>query len=133
MLARAAILLECAHFVHRCNKGQWPDWIRSSAPTGRQLSQVGLGALGNRGTPSATRRMHLIQRSAGRMFYQWGEEVGKRLEQLLEADKITAEKLVSMPHSEQKRRQLRISDDLEDFLDEGTDDPFPLLYPLLLF
>uniref|UniRef100_A0A914WE92 Protein unc-80 homolog n=1 Tax=Plectus sambesii TaxID=2011161 RepID=A0A914WE92_9BILA len=119
VLARAAILLECAHFVHRCNKGQWPDWIRSSAPTGRQLSQVGLGALGNRGTPSATRRMHLIQRSAGRMFYQWGEEVGKRLEQLLEADKITAEKLVAMPHSEQRRRQLRISDDLEDFLDEA--------------
>jgi hypothetical protein len=83
------------------------------------MSQVGSGALGNRGTPSGTRRMHLIQRAAGRSFYQWGEEVGKRLEQLLEADKMTAEKLVSLPHSELKRRQLRINDDLEDFLDEG--------------
>uniref|UniRef100_A0A158PAR5 Protein kinase domain-containing protein n=1 Tax=Angiostrongylus cantonensis TaxID=6313 RepID=A0A158PAR5_ANGCA len=30
VLARAVLLLECCHFVSRCNRGQWPEWIRSS-------------------------------------------------------------------------------------------------------
>lgn len=28
VLARAVLLLECIHFVNRCNRGDWPDWIR---------------------------------------------------------------------------------------------------------
>lgn len=28
VLARAAFLLECCHFVHRCNRGQWPGWMK---------------------------------------------------------------------------------------------------------
>lgn len=28
VIARAAFLLECCHFVHRCNRGQWPGWMR---------------------------------------------------------------------------------------------------------
>lgn len=28
VIARAAFLLECCHFVHRCNRGQWPSWMR---------------------------------------------------------------------------------------------------------
>ena len=45
VLSRAALLLECAHFVSRCNRGQWPEWIRSS--NHRTLS-LG-GPLANRG------------------------------------------------------------------------------------
>lgn len=52
----------------------WPEWIRSTG--GRQLSFVGFNnALGNRGTPSATRQMHSLQRNAGRCFYQWAVQV----------------------------------------------------------
>lgn len=32
VLARAVLLLECAHFVQRCNRGDWPDWIRRLVP-----------------------------------------------------------------------------------------------------
>ena len=32
VVSRAVIFLELAHFVHRCNKGQWPEWIRSGVP-----------------------------------------------------------------------------------------------------
>ena len=28
VLSRAAFLLECCHFVHRCNRGQWPGWMK---------------------------------------------------------------------------------------------------------
>lgn len=55
-------------------KGDWPEWIRSS--TIRHVSMMGFsGALGNRGTPSATRRMHIMQRAAGRCFFYWGVQV----------------------------------------------------------
>lgn len=33
---------------------------------------------------------------------------------------MTTEKLIEMPAQESKRRQLRIYDELEDFLDEGN-------------
>ena len=61
-----------------------------------------------------------MQRSAGRMFYQWAEKIGKRLEDILDDECLTPEKLVTMPESELKRRQLRVDDDLEDFFDEGV-------------
>lgn len=61
------IFVECCHFVHRCNKGQWPEWIRA-VPVGR-ASAAPLG----RGTPSGLRRANLLQRAAGKLFYQWGE------------------------------------------------------------
>jgi protein unc-80 len=28
VVARAAFYLECAYFVHRCNRGYWPSWMR---------------------------------------------------------------------------------------------------------
>lgn len=28
IVARAAFYLECAYFVHRCNRGLWPSWMR---------------------------------------------------------------------------------------------------------
>ena len=33
MLARACVFLECAHYVHRCNRGDWPVWIKQLAQT----------------------------------------------------------------------------------------------------
>lgn len=30
VIARAAILLECANLVHNCNKGQWPYWLKAN-------------------------------------------------------------------------------------------------------
>lgn len=30
VVGRAAMLLECAHLVHNCNKGQWPYWLKSN-------------------------------------------------------------------------------------------------------
>lgn len=47
------------------------------------------------------------------------QAVGSRLEELMQKDKINAENMVRLPSDELTRKQLRISDDLEDFLDEG--------------
>ncbi|KAJ8947309.1 hypothetical protein NQ318_004561 [Aromia moschata] len=32
VVARAALLLECCYFVHCCNKGQWPSWMKLNFP-----------------------------------------------------------------------------------------------------
>lgn len=64
LITRAAILLECAHFVHLCNRGQWPSWMKQSLTSFRAS-----GPLGNRASiASCTRRVHILQRAAGKMF-----------------------------------------------------------------
>ena len=69
-MARAALLLECAHFVSRCNKGDWPSWMKLSLP-GFYPS----GGMGGRGReqPSAYHRNLMLQRMTGKLFHQWAE------------------------------------------------------------
>lgn len=69
MIARATLLLECAHFIHRCNNGDWPNWMKLNLPTFRHST----AALQSRGQPSGYRRSLVFQRAAGKMFYQWAE------------------------------------------------------------
>lgn len=67
IVARAALLMECAHFVHLCNRGQWPSWMKQNIPSFRPSGP----ALGNRASLAAgARRIHILQRAAGKMFHQ---------------------------------------------------------------
>lgn len=67
IVARAALLMECAHFVHLCNRGQWPSWMKQNIPSFRPSGP----ALGNRTSLAAgVRRIHILQRAAGKMFHQ---------------------------------------------------------------
>ncbi|XP_055936881.1 protein unc-80 homolog isoform X2 [Argiope bruennichi] len=124
VVARAALYLECAHFVHRCNKGCWPNWMRNNLPIVRSSNPHS-----NRITHADLRRTDAFQKASGKMFYQWAEAIGYRLEELLEKE----EKEQGISSSdENKKRQLRIEDEEEDFLDEacvnpgGSDCPFAL-------
>ena len=69
VVARAGVLLECAHFIHRCNRGDWPSWMKHNLPSFRH----NVHALQNRGQPSGYRRNLVMQRAAGRLFYSWAE------------------------------------------------------------
>ena len=123
VVARAAFFLECAHFVHRCNRGLWPQWMRHNfnifRPSGpaRQGSQSVI-----RGRAS-----NVLQRSAGRAFFQWAEMVGARLEELL-LNQINDEKSAA---EDPKRRQVKAEDE-EDFLDEAAVNPSGSACPLAL-
>uniref|UniRef100_A0A915PNH9 Uncharacterized protein n=1 Tax=Setaria digitata TaxID=48799 RepID=A0A915PNH9_9BILA len=133
VLARASLLLECALFVHRCNKGDWPEWIRSNNAC--QLSAfVGGNPFGIRGTPSATRRMHMMQRAAARCFYEWGCQLGERIYKIMEASGAALNKTPSRK-GDLNRRELIIQDDLEDFFDEGiiNDETGERCPPAILF
>lgn len=50
--ARAAFFFEVANFVHACNRGHWPQWMKFNVPlfrpsvSGKSVSQARSGSLG---------------------------------------------------------------------------------------
>nr|XP_037867403.1 protein unc-80 homolog isoform X7 [Bombyx mori] len=103
VVGRAAIMLECAHLVHNCNKGQWPYWLKSNVKGATSLS------------PQLRR-----QRLAGKLFYQWAEAIGNRLEEMLIEDKKHIETVVNLVNDPDGQRELLQQDEEEDFLDEAS-------------
>uniref|UniRef100_A0A5K3ERF1 Ras-GAP domain-containing protein n=1 Tax=Mesocestoides corti TaxID=53468 RepID=A0A5K3ERF1_MESCO len=132
VLARACLLLECAYFVNRCNRGEWPSWMKMnfpmpmqqvehnsqitaasqqhiaisiSGPTGNSVSDAGDQKVA--GARSTTQ----IQWAAGRLFHSWAEALGIRLMTFLEGCSST---------------EICLSRDFqsdEDFLDDATVNP----------
>ncbi|ESO92838.1 hypothetical protein LOTGIDRAFT_232936 [Lottia gigantea] len=126
--ARAAMLLECAHFIHRCNHGDWPNWMKLNLPSFRHT----VAALQNRGQPSGYRRNLMLQRAAGRLFYSWAENLGSQLEYILAKEHADRLSIINDIKDETKKKELRKEDEEEDFLDEasvnekGTECPYAL-------
>ncbi|CAE1324419.1 UNC80 [Acanthosepion pharaonis] len=116
IVARAALLLECGHFIHRCNRGDWPNWMKLNLPTFRQST----AALHSRGQPSGYRRSLILQRSAGRMFYQWAENLGSQLEYIMAKEHTDRLAVIDEIKDEVRKRELRAEDENENFLDEAT-------------
>ncbi|XP_050045385.1 protein unc-80 homolog [Dermacentor andersoni] len=127
VVSRAALFFECAHFVHRCNKGQWPTWMKLNLPVFRPS-----GPLANRGTPSGMHRIHILQRAAGKLFFQWAEAIGARLEEMLQGETHDPLEIAAIAADEQKRRQCRMEDEEEDFLDEASINPSGNVCPFAL-
>ncbi|XP_021380201.1 protein unc-80 homolog isoform X3 [Mizuhopecten yessoensis] len=116
VIARASLLLECAHFIHRCNHGDWPNWMHLNLPSFRHSAS----ALQNRGQPSGYRRTLTLQKAAGRMFYAWAENLGTMLQYILSKEYASKLDVIGDVRSEARKRELRTMDDEEDFLDEAT-------------
>ncbi|KAG5895326.1 hypothetical protein JTB14_000598 [Gonioctena quinquepunctata] len=127
VVARAALLLECSYFVHCCNKGQWPSWMKFNIPVYRPS-----GPLPARGNSTGIRRSHMLQRAAGKMFYQWAEVIGQRLEEFLNEDKNLQSQVTSMVNDEQKQKDLLVQDEEEDFLDEASINSYGSACPMAL-
>lgn len=53
------------------------------------------------------------------MFYQWGEVIGMRLEEMLIREKQNYEKIDASLNDPEKQNELVLLDEEEDFLDEG--------------
>jgi len=58
-MARASLLLECAFYVNKCQRGQWPSWMQTY--TGTNIRNA------------TYKRMVTVQRTAAAMFYRWAE------------------------------------------------------------
>lgn len=113
VVARAALLLECAHLVHRCNKGEWPTWLRGSLPNLAQRKGNAPKAI----SLSTPRRNLVAMHEAGKLFHSWGVALGQKLEMVLKKKK---QSLPSIQEEEGKRLELLEEELEEDFLDEGT-------------
>ena len=115
LITRATFLLECAHFVHLCNRGQWPSWMKQNLSSYRPS-----GPMTNRTSVSTSaRRVHILQRSAGKMFYQWAESLGIRLEEMIKTEKMSFDQVSMSLNDIDKQKQLLLQDEEEDFLDES--------------
>jgi protein unc-80 len=114
LITRATFLLECAHFVHLCNRGQWPSWMRQNLASFRPS-----GPLQSRASVSTSvRRVHILQRSAGKMFYQWAESLGIRMEEMVKNEKASYDQVNASLNDPEKQKLLLQQDEEEDFLDE---------------
>ena len=71
VVTRACYLLECAYYVHQCNRGQWPSWLKMNLPSGGSRPSRGTSLIHTQ--PLATRRSISMQLQASKMFHQWGE------------------------------------------------------------
>uniref|UniRef100_A0AC35EU16 Protein UNC80 central region domain-containing protein n=1 Tax=Panagrolaimus sp. PS1159 TaxID=55785 RepID=A0AC35EU16_9BILA len=117
VLSRAVILLECSHFVYRCNRGDWPEWIRSGSTQPRPLGPNVPSNAPSRPATSGSRKAFLMQRAAGRNFYEWALQIGVRLQIALEREETRSKQ-------KEDKKRLKAMDDLENFLDDGTvNDP----------
>lgn len=114
LITRATFLLECAHFVHLCNRGQWPNWMKQNLSSFRPSGPINSRA----SVSTSVRRVHILQRSAGKMFYQWAESLGIRLEEMIKTEKISFDHIASSMNDIDKQKQLVLQDEEEDFLDE---------------
>lgn len=104
------MLIECAHFVHRCNKGEWPSWLLSSHPSTRR-GKGGFGAL-VRNAIAVSRRNVRIKHEAGLLFYKWAVALGQRLEQI--ESRTSSDSIKEGSDGVEGNRVVE-----EDFLDEG--------------
>lgn len=64
------------------------------------------------------RRVHILQRAAGKMFYGWAESLGMRLEDMIAKEKQTFDQVTLSLNDLDKQKQLLQQDEEEDFLDE---------------
>ncbi|XP_022101911.1 protein unc-80 homolog isoform X3 [Acanthaster planci] len=121
VVARAALLLECCHFVYRCNHGDWPEWMKSGRSY--QRGRVSSNVMSTRNMGSCYRKNASMQRMASKMFYLWAEAIGARLEEIERQEAKDVTVVIGKVKDESIKRRLRQQDDQEDFLDEATVNP----------
>lgn len=120
MVTRAALLLECAHYVQKANNSQWASWTKTNLISNRQ-SGVNINARAS--VQASSRRTTMLQRAAGKMFYQWGEVIGMRLEEMLNREKQDYARIDAMLTDPERQNELVQEDEEEDFLDEASVNP----------
>lgn len=68
VVARASLFLECARFVHRCNRGNWPEWMK-----GHHVNITKRGLSRGRSPIVGNKRNQKLQWHAAKHFCQWGD------------------------------------------------------------
>lgn len=106
--------------MQKANNNQWASWIKQNLTFRPSGANIGARVPSTTGT----RRTHMLQRNAGKMFFQWGEVIGMRLEEMLIREKQNYDKLDATLSDADKQNELVQQDEEEDFLDEGISIDF---------
>ena len=91
ILSRAAFFFECAQFVHRCNQGRWPEWMKLSSGSHYRQSTGPMG----RPVTATPRKQNILQRTAGKVFFEWARNLTLRLDDILQAEHVDPASVVS--------------------------------------
>ncbi|XP_030638088.1 protein unc-80 homolog [Chanos chanos] len=118
VVARASLFLECARFVHRCNRGNWPEWMK-----GHHVNIAKRGLSRARSPVAGNKRNNKLQWNAAKHFYQWGDAIGTRLSELCHSDSESPANILGFIYDEESKRRARKEDEEEDFLDDNTVNP----------
>uniref|UniRef100_A0A4W4GQM1 Unc-80 homolog (C. elegans) n=1 Tax=Electrophorus electricus TaxID=8005 RepID=A0A4W4GQM1_ELEEL len=127
VVARASLFLECARFVHRCNRGNWPEWMK-----GHHVNITKRGLSRGRSPVAGNKRNNKLQWNAARHFYQWGDAIGTRLSELCHSDSESPANILGFVHDDEGKRKARKEDEDEDFLDDNTVNPSRCACPFAL-
>lgn len=79
ILAKASFLIETAYFVNRCNRKEWPEWIKMNINMCRPYGSF----LNNKNLPNTLKRNKIFQLAAANIFSAWGEVLAIKLEEIL--------------------------------------------------
>ncbi|XP_028832106.1 protein unc-80 homolog isoform X5 [Denticeps clupeoides] len=118
VVARASLFLECARFVHRCNRGNWPEWMK-----GHHVNITKRGLSRGRSPVVGNKRNQKLQWNAAKYFCQWGDAIGTRLSELCHSDSESPANILGFIFDEETKRCMRKEDEEEDFLDDNTVNP----------
>ncbi|XP_060775026.1 protein unc-80 homolog isoform X7 [Neoarius graeffei] len=127
VVARASLFLECARFVHRCNRGNWPEWMK-----GHHVNITKRGLSRGRSPVAGNKRNNKLQWNAAKYFYQWGDAIGTRLSELCHSDSESPANILGFIYDEESKRRARKEDEEEDFLDDSTVNPTKCSCPFAL-
>ncbi|KAM9767095.1 protein unc-80 homolog isoform 2-T2 [Menidia menidia] len=118
VVARASLFLECARFVHRCNRGNWPEWMK-----GHHVNITKKGLSRGRSPTVGNKRNQKLQWNAAKHFCQWGDAIGTRLSELCHSDSESPANILGFIYDEESKRRMRKEDEDEDYLDDNTVNP----------
>ncbi|XP_061918285.1 protein unc-80 homolog isoform X3 [Entelurus aequoreus] len=118
IVARASLFLECARFVHRCNRGNWPEWMK-----GHHVNITKRGLSRGRSPIVGNKRNQKLQWNAAKHFCQWGDAIGTRLSELCHYDSESPANILGYIYDEETKRRMRKEDEEEDYLDDNTVNP----------
>ncbi|XP_016129167.1 protein unc-80 homolog [Sinocyclocheilus grahami] len=118
VVARASLFLECARFVHRCNRGNWPEWMK-----GHHVNITKRGLSRGRSPVAGNKRNTKLQWNAAKHFYQWGDAIGTRLSEICHSDRESPANILGFIYDEESKRRVKKEDEEEDYLDDNTVNP----------
>ncbi|KAG7280341.1 hypothetical protein CRUP_024133 [Coryphaenoides rupestris] len=107
VVARASLFLECARFVHRCNRGNWPEWMK-----GHHVNITKRGLSRGRSPVVGNKRNQKLQQA-----------IGTRLSELCHGDSESPANILGYVYDEESKRRMKKEDEEEDFLDDNTVNP----------